>query len=146
MAGLWKAYKEGGVVMMSIILVWSIFTIGIIIALFLVQHRGTADVSAWFGPITLVWFLVMAAGGIVHVAGDPSILGALSPVHALRFLAGHGAIGLVVLGAVFLAVTGAEALYADLGHFGLGFYSAFMVADEVHIDTLSWQKDAKPVH
>ena len=93
-------------------------TIGIIIALFLVQHRGTADVSAWFGPITLVWFLVMAAGGIVHVAGDPSILGALSPVHALRFVASHGAVGLVVLGAVFLAVTGAEALYADLGHFG----------------------------
>jgi KUP system potassium uptake protein len=93
-------------------------TVGIIIALFLVQHRGTAEVSAWFGPITLVWFLVMAAGGIVHVAGDPSILGALNPAHAIRFVAGNGTIALVVLGAVFLAVTGAEALYADLGHFG----------------------------
>ena len=93
-------------------------TIGIIIALFLVQHRGTAAVSAWFGPITLVWFLVMAAGGLAHVVADPSILGALNPVHAVHFLAGNGTIGLVVLGAVFLAVTGAEALYADLGHFG----------------------------
>ncbi len=93
-------------------------TIGIIIALFLAQHRGTAEVSAWFGPITLAWFLVMAAGGIVHVAADPSILGALNPVHAVRFCASHGTVGLVVLGAVFLAVTGAEALYADLGHFG----------------------------
>lgn len=93
-------------------------TIGIIVALFLVQHRGTAAVSAWFGPITLVWFAVMAAGGAVHIADDLSILGALNPIHAARFIAEHGTIGLVVLGAVFLAVTGAEALYADLGHFG----------------------------
>jgi KUP system potassium uptake protein len=93
-------------------------TIAIIIALFLVQSRGTAAVASLFGPITLVWFAVMGVGGAMHIAADPAILAAINPVHALRFVAGHGHIGLVVLGAVFLAVTGAEALYADLGHFG----------------------------
>jgi KUP system potassium uptake protein len=93
-------------------------TIAIIIALFLVQSRGTAAVASLFGPITLVWFAVMGLGGAVQIAADPAILAAINPVHALRFVAGHGHIGLVVLGAVFLAVTGAEALYADLGHFG----------------------------
>ena len=93
-------------------------TLTIIVGLFLVQSRGTAAVSAWFGPITLVWFVVMAAGGIVHIARDPSILGALNPLHAVFFLAAHPGIGFAVLGAAFLAVTGAEALYADLGHFG----------------------------
>ncbi len=93
-------------------------TIAIIIALFLVQSRGTAAVASLFGPITLIWFAVMAVGGVVHVAADPAILAALNPAHAAGFLLSHGKIGLVVLGAVFLAVTGAEALYADLGHFG----------------------------
>lgn len=93
-------------------------TIAIIVALFLVQSRGTAAVASLFGPITLVWFLVMGVGGAMHIAVDPAILAALNPVHAVRFVASHGHIGLVVLGAVFLAVTGAEALYADLGHFG----------------------------
>ncbi len=93
-------------------------TIGIIIALFLVQSKGTAAVAVFFGPITLVWFIVMAIGGFIHVAADPGILEAVNPVHAVIFLANNGMIGLVALGAVFLAVTGAEALYADLGHFG----------------------------
>lgn len=93
-------------------------TIGIIIALFLVQFRGTAAVSIFFGPITLVWFAVMAIGGLLHLSDDLSVLAALNPVHAVRFIANNGTIGLIALGAVFLAVTGAEALYADLGHFG----------------------------
>ncbi len=93
-------------------------TIGIIIGLFLIQSRGTAAVAIWFGPITLVWFAVMAVGGLVHIADDLSILSAINPLHAIRFVADNGVIGLIALGAVFLAVTGAEALYADLGHFG----------------------------
>jgi KUP system potassium uptake protein len=93
-------------------------TIAILVALFLVQSRGTAKVAALFGPITLVWFAAMAIGGISHVLQNPSILRALSPHYGLEFLATHRLIGFVALGAVFLAVTGCEALYADLGHFG----------------------------
>lgn len=93
-------------------------SMGIILALFLFQYKGTAAVARYFGPITLVWFLVMAAGGIVWIAADPEVLVALNPLYALRFLFHNGVLGLVVLGAVFLAVTGAEALYADMGHFG----------------------------
>ena len=93
-------------------------SIGIITALFLVQFRGTAAMARFFGPITLVWFLVMAAGGVAHILDAPEVLGALNPAHAVRFMTGNGMLGLVVLGAVFLAVTGAEALYADMGHFG----------------------------
>ncbi len=95
-------------------------TIGIIIALFLVQSRGTAAVAAWFGPIVIVWFIVMAIGGALHIAANPGVLLAINPLYAVGFLAEHGLIGLIALGAVFLAVTGAEALYADLGHFGRG--------------------------
>ena len=93
-------------------------SIAVLLALFLVQSRGTAIVSAFFGPITVVWFLAIALLGIVQVAGNPSVLLALSPTYGIGFLAAHGIIGFVTLGAVFLAVTGAEALYADLGHFG----------------------------
>ncbi|MFN8703046.1 MAG: potassium transporter Kup [Rhodospirillales bacterium] len=93
-------------------------TVTIILALFAVQSRGTAAVAGWFGPITLVWFLAMGVGGLVHIVADPTILAAANPSHAAGFLARNGAVGFVVLGAVFLAVTGAEALYADLGHFG----------------------------
>ena len=93
-------------------------TMIVIIALFAAQSRGTAAVASLFGPITLVWFGVLAVGGLQHVVADPSVLASLNPVHAARFLQTHGKLGLVVLGAVFLAVTGAEALYADLGHFG----------------------------
>jgi KUP system potassium uptake protein len=90
----------------------------ILVGLFAVQSRGTASVAAWFGPITVVWFAAMAIGGIVHIAGNPSILAAISPTYGIAFLAQHGTVGLLALGAVFLAVTGSEALYADLGHFG----------------------------
>ncbi len=90
----------------------------ILVGLFAVQSRGTGVVAAWFGPITSVWFVALAIGGGVHIIGNPAILAALSPIHGIRFLLGHGLAGLVALGAVFLAVTGSEALYADMGHFG----------------------------
>jgi KUP system potassium uptake protein len=93
-------------------------TAGIILGLFFIQSRGTAAVARWFGPITLIWFAVMAVGGFVHIADDPGVLAAINPRHAIGFVAGNGTIGLIALGAVFLTVTGAEALYADLGHFG----------------------------
>jgi KUP system potassium uptake protein len=93
-------------------------TVVILLALFAMQSRGTAQVAALFGPITLVWFVAIAIPGVRLIAADPSVLAALNPWHALTFVTGHGTIGLVALGAVFLAVTGAEALYADLGHFG----------------------------
>jgi KUP system potassium uptake protein len=94
------------------------FTTVILVALFAVQSTGTAKVAAFFGPVTAVWFVSIAIPGILAVVGDPEVLLALNPIHGVRFLSGHGMIGLVTLGAVFLAVTGAEALYADLGHFG----------------------------
>jgi KUP system potassium uptake protein len=93
-------------------------TIVILIALFAVQSRGTARVAAFFGPVTLVWFIAIGIAGIWHIAADPRVLAAFNPLYGASFLASHGLIGLITLGAVFLAVTGAEALYADLGHFG----------------------------
>jgi len=90
----------------------------ILIALFAVQSRGTARVAALFGPVMTLWFLSIAAGGLMHVRDNPHVLAALDPTHGVRFLLEHGHIGLVTLGLVFLAVTGGEALYADLGHFG----------------------------
>ena len=95
-------------------------TVLILFGLFAVQSHGTARVAAFFGPITLVWFIALALGGIAHIAQNPGVLAALNPVHGMMFLASHGWIGLATLGAVFLAVTGCEALYADLGHFGRG--------------------------
>jgi KUP system potassium uptake protein len=95
-------------------------TLGIIVALFAVQFRGTGAVASFFGPITLIWFATLAIGGLMNVAANPAVVAALNPFYALSFMASHGLIGLAVLGAVFLAVTGAEALYADLGHFGRG--------------------------
>jgi KUP system potassium uptake protein len=93
-------------------------SLAILIGLFAVQSHGTARVASFFGPLTAFWFLVMAIGGLTHIADDPAILRAISPHYGLSFLANHGAAGLFALGSVFLAVTGAEALYADLGHFG----------------------------
>ncbi len=93
-------------------------TLIIIFGLFLVQSQGTGRVAAFFGPITLVWFLALAAIGLYHIAGNPSVLMAFNPLKAVHYLQNHGVVGLITLGAVFLAVTGAEALYADLGHFG----------------------------
>ncbi|MBD8686480.1 MULTISPECIES: potassium transporter Kup [unclassified Rhizobium] len=90
----------------------------IMLGLFAVQSKGTEAVAKFFGPITVVWFLAMAWGGLIHVGDDLTILQALNPVNAFWFVTHAGWAGLVALGAVFLTVTGAEALYADLGHFG----------------------------
>jgi KUP system potassium uptake protein len=91
---------------------------GILIALFLIQSRGTASVARYFGPLTAVWFLILAGLGLWHIFDDVSILRALSPHYGVLFLFDNGFLGFVILGSVFLAVTGAEALYADMGHFG----------------------------
>jgi KUP system potassium uptake protein len=93
-------------------------TIFLLFLLFAVQSRGTGRVSVLFGPITVTWFIAIALSGGLHIADDPSVLAAFNPYYAITFLAGNGLIGLVTLGAVFLVVTGSEALYADLGHFG----------------------------
>ncbi len=93
-------------------------TVLILALLFAVQSKGTALVASAFGPVMVVWFGCLAVLGIVHILDDPSVLAAINPYYALQFLLSHGTIGLVTLGAVFLAVTGGEALYADLGHFG----------------------------
>ncbi|HSO72018.1 MAG TPA: KUP/HAK/KT family potassium transporter, partial [Thermodesulfobacteriota bacterium] len=91
---------------------------GILIALFLIQSRGTSIVARFYGPLTVVWFLILAGLGVYHIFDDPSILRALSPHYGILFLFDNGFLGFVILGSVFLAVTGAEALYADMGHFG----------------------------
>jgi KUP system potassium uptake protein len=90
----------------------------ILIALFATQSRGTAKVAALFGPIMVVWFISIAIAGGLHIRDDPHVLAAINPFYGIEFLINHGGIGLVTLGAVFLVVTGGEALYADLGHFG----------------------------
>jgi KUP system potassium uptake protein len=92
----------------------------VIVALFVFQSQGTAVVGRLFGPITLAWFLSIGAAGAYGIAQHPGVLVALNPLYALSFLASHAAESFVVLGAVVLAVTGAEALYADMGHFGKG--------------------------
>ena len=89
-------------------------------ALFAVQSRGTAAVGRFFGPITLVWFLVLAGMGLMYIVQEPSILRGLSPLYGVNLLLNHGWLGFAILGSVFLVVTGAEALYADMGHFGKG--------------------------
>ncbi len=90
----------------------------VMIGVFAIQSKGTAAVSNFFGPITVLWFIVMAWGGIIHISDDWTILEALNPINALWFITHAGTVGFIILGAVFLTVTGAEALYADLGHFG----------------------------
>ena len=95
-----------------------ILTIVILVGLFVIQDRGTASVAALFGPVCLVWFFVIGGLGLWHIADEPSILRVFSPHYGVAFLLDHGVTGLFVLGAVFLTVTGAEALTADMGHFG----------------------------
>jgi KUP system potassium uptake protein len=92
--------------------------VAILLALFAIQSRGTAAIGHFFGPIMLVWFVAMAAMGVWGIAQHPFVFAALSPAYGLSYLFSHGMTGFLVLGAVFLCVTGAEALYADMGHFG----------------------------
>ena len=91
---------------------------GILVALFLIQRHGTGFVGLLFGPVCLLWFAALAASGLWNILKKPEILAAVNPVHALQFISGHGFSSFLVLGSVLLAVTGAEALYADMGHFG----------------------------
>jgi KUP system potassium uptake protein len=93
-------------------------TLVVLFALFFVQKRGTGGIGKFFGPITVLWFLSIAALGVQHIIGHPEILGAISPHHALRFMWAQPGTTFIILGAVVLCVTGGEALYADLGHFG----------------------------
>ena len=93
-------------------------TLGILAALFFVQRYGTTDIGKAFGPIMLLWFVCIAALGVWHIAQNPGVLRALNPLYALHFIAEAPAIAFIILGAVVLCVTGAEALYADMGHFG----------------------------
>jgi len=95
-------------------------TVVILVALFSVQSRGTAKVAAFFGPLTVIWFAAIAAAGLWHIGQNWTVLLAFNPYYGVNFLLHHGIIGFYTLGAVFLVVTGAEALYADLGHFGRG--------------------------
>jgi KUP system potassium uptake protein len=93
-------------------------TVVIIIGLFIVQFKGTGTVGAFFGPITAVWFIVLAALGVIQIARNPHVLNAINPAYAVGFFADNHLLGFLALGTVILAVTGAEALYADMGHFG----------------------------
>ena len=92
--------------------------VGILVGLFLAQVRGTQGVATFFGPVMVVWFVVLALLGVYHIGEDLSVLRAVNPYWAGKFLIENGFVGFVILGSVFLAVTGAEALYADMGHFG----------------------------
>jgi KUP system potassium uptake protein len=94
--------------------------VAVLLALFALQARGTAAVGRLFGPVTMLWFIAIGAAGVYGIAREPTVLAALNPLHALRFLTAHGLASFIVLASVVLAVTGAEALYADMGHFGKG--------------------------
>jgi KUP system potassium uptake protein len=127
----------------------------VITSLYMIQHHGTARIGRVFGPVMLVWFATLAVSGAVSVAGNPGVLAAINPVHALRFFLDNGLLGFFVMGAVFLVVTGGEALYADMGHFGpqpirhawfgvvlpalvLNYYGqgALLLRDEQHVHQL----------
>lgn len=108
-------------------------TVVILLGLFALQRRGTGHVGAVFGPIMLIWFSVLGALGVLAMLRDPRVLDAVNPGYAVDFLAAHGQLGFLVLGAVFLTVTGGEALYADMGHFGrspirLGWFALVLPA------------------
>ena len=93
-------------------------TIGVLVALYSVQRRGTAGIGRWFGPVMLVWFTTLAVMGVIQILKAPQILAALNPLYAIHFMLDNKMIAFIALGAVVLAITGAEALYADMGHFG----------------------------
>ncbi len=108
-------------------------TLVVLTALFIVQRHGTGGIGKFFGPITLVWFLVLAVLGLVHVIRNPAVLAAMSPHYALGFIIEHPGLSFIALGALILCATGAEALYADMGHFGkkpirLAWFSLVMPA------------------
>jgi len=90
----------------------------VLVMLFLVQRRGTGDIGKFFGPITVLWFLAIGVAGVAQIAGNPMVLRAISPLYGLQFSMEHYHLAFITLGAVFLCLTGAEALYADMGHFG----------------------------
>ncbi len=92
--------------------------IGILLGLFMIQRHGTGKVGSIFGPVMVVWFTTLALLGVIHIAQTPSVLAALNPIHAARFILDNKLTGFLALGSVFLVVTGSEALYADMGHFG----------------------------
>ncbi|MBW8307958.1 MAG: potassium transporter Kup [Thiobacillus sp.] len=92
--------------------------LGILVGLFIIQRHGTASIGKLFGPVMLVWFGVLGLLGTLSIFQHPQVLAALLPIHALHFFAAHGTASFLILGAVVLAITGAEALYADMGHFG----------------------------
>ena len=92
--------------------------VGVLVALFAIQRHGTGVVGLYFGPVCLLWFVALASAGIWNIARTPQVLQALDPRHALGFVTGHGTASFIVLGSILLAITGAVALYADLGHFG----------------------------
>ncbi len=93
-------------------------TIAVLVALYAVQYKGTAGIGRFFGPIVLLWFALLAIMGVINIIDNPVILGALNPLHAVRFMSNNGWLAFLSLGAIILAFTGAEALYADMGHFG----------------------------
>jgi KUP system potassium uptake protein len=93
-------------------------TLAVLVALYLFQRKGTSGIGKWFGPIVLIWFVTLASMGVINIIRNPEILAALNPFHGFRFLIQNGWLAFVVLGAIVLAFTGAEALYADMGHFG----------------------------
>ncbi len=93
-------------------------TVGILVGLFVVQRHGTGRIGAVFGPVMLLWFLAIGAIGARWIAAEPAVLAAINPAHGVRFLAAHGTMGFLLVGLVVLVITGGEALYADLGHFG----------------------------
>ena len=95
-------------------------TVAVLVGIFAVQKHGTARIGAIFGPITLVWFFTLGALGLVELVKDPAILWAINPLYAVEFFRENGYHGFLILGTVFLAITGGEALYADMGHFGRG--------------------------
>lgn len=107
--GIGQAFTENRILLIGL---------GILVGLFAIQSKGTAAVSRLFGPVCIVWFLAIAGIGLIHIADGPGILAAFLPWNAVGFVLNHGVLGLFVLGAVFLTVTGAEALTADMGHFG----------------------------
>ena len=101
--------------------------IGLLVGLFAIQSSGTAAVAVWFGPICAIWFVAIGTVGLINTLSTPEIFSAINPAYGIEFLLTHGKVGLLVMGAVFLTVTGAEALTADMGHFGrfpiqLGWY------------------------